>query len=83
MEIILVESERQHLRTGAHGVSTIRAGGSIGVNPGTGAFVHTADVAEESGCLVSGEVANCYARERLNHAGAEVGVGDRWELAGC
>jgi len=80
-EVVLVESERQLLLWGAHGVGAIDAGCGVGDDAGAGGCILAADIGE---VLAEGRGVNISlgrAGKGGHHAAAELGIGNRRKVA--
>ena len=73
---VLVEGEGELLLGSAHGVRAVLAGGGVGADADAGSGVLAADVVELLSDGLAGQAAVGDAAEGLDHAVAELGVGD-------
>lgn len=80
--IVLVKGKRELLRTSAHAVCTVDTGRTVSSDSRASLGIQSTDGGEEGRSLVRGQSGVSNAAEGGNHAGADVRVGDGWEVRG-
>lgn len=80
--VVLVHGESELRVRIAHGIGTIDPSGGVGGDTVASIGVKTTDSAEKNGSFITRKTVVGDAGKGRDHAAADIGVGDGWEVVG-